>query len=192
MFLKQRTFNKRGNKSCILFWKYSNLLRWTAMWASDCRSQPLNQYSLLFIVICVCSLFFIYSIFFVGVFYVTYFDNSNIVYCIYNLKKLYLTLINTGCHCLEFLSVIPSLFSSSWWLNLCQSGLVLSLLRNMFTLTRYWRYVFRLGNLLNIVEKVTGIDNSCYDIPRTPKVWNVLARNWLQFIQVRNLKWKYI
>ena len=54
----------------------------------------------------------------------------------------------------------------------------------------YWRYVFRLGNLLNIVEKVTGIDYSCYDIPRTPKVWNVLARNWLQFIQVRNLKWK--
>ena len=52
------------------------------------------------------------------------------------------------------------------------------------------RYVFRLGNLLNIVEKVTGIDYSCYDIPRTPKVWNVLARNWLQFIQVRNLKWK--
>ena len=83
MFLKQRTFNKRGNKSCILFWKYSNILRWTAMWASDCRSQPLNQYSLLFIVICVCSLFFIYSIFFVGVFYVIYFDNSNIVYCIY-------------------------------------------------------------------------------------------------------------
>ena len=137
MFLKQRTFNKRGNKSCILFWKYSNILRWTAMWASDCRSQPLNQYSLLFIVICVCSLFFIYSIFFVGVFYVIYFDNSNIVYCIYNLKKLYLTLINTDCHCLEFLSVIPSLFSSSWWLHLCQSGLVLSLLRNMFTLTRY-------------------------------------------------------
>ena len=136
MFLKQRTFNKRGNKSCILFWKYSNILRWTAMWASDCRSQPLNQYSLLFIVICVCSLFFIYSIFFVGVFYVIYFDNSNIVYCIYNLKKLYLTLINTDCHCLEFLSVIPSLFSSSWWLHLCQSGLVLSLLRNMFTLTR--------------------------------------------------------
>ena len=31
-------------------------------------------------------------------------------------------------------------------------------------------YVFRLGNLLNIVEKVTGIDYSCYDIPRTPKV----------------------
>ena len=83
MFLKQRTFNKRGNKSCILFWKYSNILRWTAMWASDCRSQLLNQYSLLFIVICVCSLFFIYSIFFVGVFYVIYFDNSNIVYCIY-------------------------------------------------------------------------------------------------------------
>ena len=54
----------------------------------------------------------------------------------------------------------------------------------------YWRYVFRLGNLLNIVEKVTGIDYSCYDIPRTPKVWNVLARNWLQFIQVRTCNGK--
>ena len=41
---------------------------------------------------------------------------------------------------------------------------------------RYWRYVFRLGNLLNIVEKVTGIDYSCYDIPRTPKVWT----SWLE------------
>ena len=61
---------------------------------------------------------------------------------------------------------------------------------NSFLFYWYWRYVFRLGNLLNIVEKVTGIDYSCYDIPRTPKVWNVLARNWLQFIQVRNLKWK--
>ena len=35
----------------------------------------------------------------------------------------------------------------------------------------YWRHVFQIGSLLNIVEKVTGIDYSCYDIPRTPKVW---------------------
>ena len=40
----------------------------------------------------------------------------------------------------------------------------------------YWRYVFRLGNLLNIVEKVTGIDYFCYDIQRTPKVWT----SWLE------------
>ena len=88
---------------------------------------------------CNLCLFLIFHLFnmFCWCFYVIFFDNSNIEYRIYNLKKLYLTLINTGCHCLEFLSVIPSLFSSSWWLHLCQSGLVLSLLRNMFTLTRY-------------------------------------------------------
>ena len=38
--------------------------------------------------------------------------------------------------------------------------------------------------------RVKALNYSCYDIPSTPKVWNVLARNQSQLIQVRNLTGK--
>ena len=41
-----------------------------------------------------------------------------------------------------------------------------------------------------LLRKWQALINSCCDIPRAPKVWNVLARNWLQIIQVRKLKSK--
>ena len=68
MFLKQRTFNKRGNKTCISFLKIFFLFRWTAMWASDCCSQLLNRYSALFycnlrLFIIFCCLLFLRNIF---------------------------------------------------------------------------------------------------------------------------------
>ena len=49
---------------------------------------------------------------------------------------------------------------------------------------------FGLETYWTLLRKWQALINSCYDIPRAPKVWNVLARKWLQFIQVRNLKWK--
>ena len=45
-----------------------------------------------------------------------------------------------------------------------------------YLIDRYWRHVFQFGNLLNIVEKVTGIDYSCSDIPWAPKGWT----SWLE------------
>ena len=49
---------------------------------------------------------------------------------------------------------------------------------------------FGLETYWTLLRKLQALINSCYDILRAPKVWNVLARNWLQFIQVINLKWK--
>ena len=47
---------------------------------------------------------------------------------------------------------------------------------------------FGLETYCTLLRKWQALNYSCYDIPSTPKVWNVLARNQSQFIQVRNLK----
>ena len=130
-FWNREPLTKGGTRLVFHFWKYSffsDELQCELQTAAPNSSTGIQPF---FIAICVCSLFFV-----VCCFYVIYFNNSKIEYCICNLKKSYLTLINTDCHCFGFLSVIPSLLSSSWWLHLCLRGLAFSWLRNMFTLTR--------------------------------------------------------
>ena len=63
----------------------------------------------------------------------------------------------------------------------CNVHVLICRLKDMyFGLETYW----------TLLRKWQALINSCYDILSTPKVWDVLARNWLQIIQVSNLKRK--
>ena len=90
-----------------------------------------------------------------------------------------------------FPMIFAQILSSSWYLIILEvfqqhwAHLDIWLRWILFDIW-YWRYVFQIGILLNIVEKMTGIDSSCSDIHRTPKEWTSwLGINYNSF----NLAW---